>query len=44
MSYKTFEVLPGKKLTYDFPTGFQARWVRVVADNSCRATAWFEYR
>jgi hypothetical protein len=44
MSYKTFEVLPDKKLTYDFPTGFQARWVRVVADKNCRATTWFEYR
>jgi hypothetical protein len=34
MSYKTFAVQPGKEFTYNFPAGFQARWVRVVADKT----------
>jgi hypothetical protein len=44
MTYKTFEVQPGKDFNFDFPSGFQARWVRVKADKNCTATAWFEYR
>ncbi len=42
-TYKKFEVAPGKKLHYEFPTGFQVRWIRIVADKTCEATSLFTY-
>ncbi len=41
--YQTFPVPPGKTVTHEFPDGFCAHWVRVVADKPCRATAMFVY-
>ena len=43
-TYKTFEVKAGKTLTYEFPTGFSAHWVRAITDNDCKATVWFNYQ
>lgn len=42
-AYKTITVPAGKTVTHEFPTGFSAHWVRVVADKACKATAWFVY-
>jgi hypothetical protein len=41
--FKSFEVKAGEKLTYEFPEGFVAHWVRVKADKDVKATAWFIY-
>ncbi len=41
--YKSFKVKVGEKLTYEFPEGFAAHWVRVKADKDVNATAWFIY-
>jgi hypothetical protein len=41
--YKTFRVDPGEDLKFQFPDGFQARWVRLITDKACEATAWFVY-
>ncbi len=41
--YKTFQVSSGEDHQFEFPTGFQARWVRLRADKACQATAWFVY-
>ncbi len=43
MIFKKIPVGPGQKVEYEFPEDFQARWVRVIADKNCRATAWFVY-
>lgn len=41
--YETITVLEGQSLTYDFPSSFEARWIRFVADHDCSATAILEY-
>lgn len=41
--YDTFSVKPGEVLTHKFDEGFQAHWVRLTADTSTTATAWFIY-
>lgn len=41
--YKTLHVPAGKTITYTFPAGFNAHWVRAVANADCIATAWFVY-
>ena len=41
--FKSFEVKAGETLTYEFPEGFAAHWVRVKADQDVNATAWFIY-
>jgi len=41
--YKTIPVPAGKKVAHAFPAGFNAHWVRVIADKPCKATAWFVY-
>ncbi len=42
--YKKIKVPAGKSIGYVFPDGFSAHWVRVTADNDCKATAWFTYQ
>lgn len=42
--YKKINVPAGKSVEYVFPDGFSAHWVRVTADNDCKATAWFTYQ
>jgi len=36
-------VAPGRRVERRFPAGFEAYWVRVIADCDCRATVVFEY-
>ncbi|MCK5699894.1 MAG: hypothetical protein KAI29_02015, partial [Cyclobacteriaceae bacterium] len=43
MVYKEISVEPGKTIDHQFEDGFQARWVRIIADKDCEATAWFVY-
>ncbi|MBW7891596.1 MAG: hypothetical protein H3C48_11350 [Chitinophagaceae bacterium] len=43
MRYKEITVQPGEVFRYEFPDGFQARWIRFVADKDCKATAWLTY-
>jgi len=41
--YRTFEVGAGVESEHEFPDGFAAYWVRVVAEKDCRATARLVY-
>jgi hypothetical protein len=41
--YTVVDVPPGPPTVHDFPDGFGAHWVRVTADYSGKATAWFRY-
>lgn len=40
---KDFSLTAGKPLTYAFPEGFSAYWVRVKSNVDTTATAWFTY-
>lgn len=42
-SLETFGLKAGKTATYQFPDGFNAHWIRFVADRDCTATAWLIY-
>jgi hypothetical protein len=44
MDFMEVAVAPGKTYTYDFPQGFQSRWIRFIADKNCQVNAWLEYR
>ncbi|WP_446717934.1 hypothetical protein [Dyadobacter sp. OTU695] len=44
MTYKTFTVSPGQTVSFAFPTGFSARWIRFKTDKSCKATTWLDYQ
>ncbi|AYN66700.1 hypothetical protein D1013_04535 [Euzebyella marina] len=41
--YKTFELQPNKKITYEFPDGFSAHWAQLKSDEDCKITSWFIY-
>jgi hypothetical protein len=43
MKYMDFSVEPGENYDYSFPETFQARWIRVIADSDCKATAFLKY-
>lgn len=43
VDYKRWEVAPGENIDYVFPDAFQARWIRLVSDTDCRATATLNY-
>lgn len=43
MVYKKISVGPGEVAEHIFPDDFQARWVRLIANKDCEATAWFVY-
>lgn len=44
MEYSTFNVKSGETVTYEFPEGFQARWIRFKTNvNAEGVTAWLEY-
>jgi hypothetical protein len=43
LKYGGLEVPAGQSITHRFPDGFSAHWVRVTADRTGKATAWFEY-
>jgi hypothetical protein len=41
--YMKFAVQPGKTISHEFPPGYPAHWVRVLADRSTKASAIFTY-
>lgn len=41
--YKKIQVPAGKTVTHVFPDGYNAHWIRAVADKDCKATAWLVY-
>ena len=41
--YQTLPIPAGQTVAHAFPEGFAAHWVRVAADQPCRATALFTY-
>jgi hypothetical protein len=41
--HAALDVAPGAPARHDFPDGFGAHWVRVTADHTGKATAWFRY-
>lgn len=44
MNFKEVVVKAGESFSFDFPEGFQARWIRFKTDRNCKATAWLEYK
>lgn len=42
-AYSRQTVKAGEYIHYEFPDGFNARWVRLTPDKDCKATAWFIY-
>ncbi len=42
-AHRTFRVAAGETVEFDFPNGFSAHWVRLVASEDCVATATFIY-
>src|SRR5690606_6636443 len=43
MTYMEITVKNGETFEFEFPEGFQARWIRFKADKDCEATAWLRY-
>ena len=41
--YKTFDVPAGKTITYSFPDGYSAHWIRAVTDKDAKVTVQFLY-
>ena len=41
--YRTWKVIPGKAVRFEFPKGFSAHWVRLVASGDCVVSAVFTY-
>ncbi len=44
VAHKSFTIEPGQSANYAFPASFQARWLRVIADKDCSATAKLTYQ
>lgn len=44
MTWKEITVMPGDTFGFEFPKGFEARWIRFVSQSDCIATAWLTYR
>jgi hypothetical protein len=42
--YQRLTVAPGQVITHDFPDGYAAHWLRVIANTACRADAHLTYR
>ncbi len=45
-TFKTYSkqtVKPGEYWHHEFPDNYSARWIRLVPDKDCHATAWFIY-
>jgi hypothetical protein len=42
-SFKTIHVPAGRTVTYSFPVGFNAHWVRAKAGGPGKVTVWFKY-
>lgn len=43
VTFKAFETEAGKMISYDFPQGLEAYWIRFVAADDCRASAILRY-
>jgi len=43
LTYATLTVPPGETARHEFPEGYSAHWVRLIADRPCTATATFAY-
>jgi len=43
MTWKEITILPGDTFRFEFPEGFEARWVRFISQSDCVATAWLTY-
>jgi len=43
VDYKHWNVAPGQNVDYVFPEAFQARWIRLVSNTDCQATAILNY-
>lgn len=42
--YKTFKIKAGKKITFKFPLGFSAHWIRFKSNKSVQASSQLIYR
>jgi len=42
-AYRRITVPAGQTVAHTFPDGYSARWVRLIPDGTCTATAWFRY-
>ena len=42
--YKTFDLKAGKKITFEFPDGFAAHWIRFKSDKEIKTTAQLIYK
>ncbi len=43
ITHKILATAPGQRVEHTFPAAFQARWLRVTADQDCTATALLKY-
>lgn len=43
MEYRVQKVKAGEEWEFEFPEGFQARWIRFSTDTDTQATAWLVY-
>jgi len=43
VAYQSITVPPGQTVTHTFPAGYQAHWIRTLANKPCKATATFVY-
>jgi plastocyanin len=43
LTYATLTVPPGETVRHEFPAGYSAHWVRLIADRAGTATATFTY-
>lgn len=44
MQYQKVTVKPGEVWEHEFPTDFEARWIRLSSDKDTTATAWLDYK
>jgi len=44
VTYGIYDVPSAKGLDHSFPEGYQAYWLRVIAESPTTATAWLTYR
>lgn len=44
LEYKRFIVKPNEVLHFDFEEGFEARWIRFIADKAANVKTWLEYK
>ena len=44
ITYMEISVQTDEIFSHEFPSDFEARWVRIIANKDCEATALFEYK